>query len=85
MGATLETVDVGALPLAPKNPLPYRKLLMAVRVIHIGQEARRGRTRDQGGVGPEVANAANRSRHVTERCPRHPRMNSPIRFLSAAA
>ena len=37
--------DVSALPLAPKNPLPYRQLVKAVRVFHTGQEL----LRDAGG------------------------------------
>jgi cytochrome P450 len=38
MVATNETPDVRALPLAPKNPLPYRQLLTALRNYHTGQE-----------------------------------------------
>ena len=45
MTATVEPRDVGALPLAPRNPLPYRQLVKAVRVFHTGQE----RLRDAGG------------------------------------
>ncbi|MHA4854455.1 cytochrome P450 [Rhodococcus sp. MSC1_016] len=30
--------DVGSLPLAPRNPLPFRQRLKAVREYHIGQE-----------------------------------------------
>jgi cytochrome P450 len=41
MVATNETPDVKALPLAPKNPLPYRQLLKAVRGFHTGQEVLR--------------------------------------------
>jgi cytochrome P450 len=41
---TTET-DVSALPLAPKNPLPYRRLLKAVRALDTGQEL----IRDAGG------------------------------------
>ena len=37
--------DVAALPLAPKNPLPYRKRLRALRVFHTGPEV----LRDAGG------------------------------------
>ena len=36
MTATIETRDVGALPLAPKNPLPIRQVLSAARVLHTG-------------------------------------------------
>ena len=45
MSSTADTVDTGALPLAPKNPLPYRQMVNAVRVFHTGQE----RLRDAGG------------------------------------
>lgn len=37
--------DVSSLPLPPKNPLPYRQLVEAVRVFHTGPE----RLRDAGG------------------------------------
>jgi cytochrome P450 len=40
-----EGTDVGALPLAPKNPLPYRQRLKALRVFHTGMET----LRDAGG------------------------------------
>ncbi|MFZ3318437.1 MAG: cytochrome P450, partial [Mycobacterium sp.] len=36
MTATIETRDVGALALAPKNPLPIRQVLSAARVLHTG-------------------------------------------------
>ncbi|HEY1838930.1 MAG TPA: cytochrome P450 [Mycobacterium sp.] len=36
MTPTIDTRDVGALPLAPKNPLPFRQLLTAARVLHTG-------------------------------------------------
>jgi cytochrome P450 len=36
MTATIDTRDVGALPLAPKNPLPLRQLLTEARVLHTG-------------------------------------------------
>ena len=29
---------VGALPLAPMNPLPYRQQVKALRVFHTGQK-----------------------------------------------
>ena len=45
LAATIETPDAGALPLAPKNPLPYRQLLKAVRALDTGQEL----LRDAGG------------------------------------
>lgn len=45
MVATDEVPDVNSLPLAPKNPLPYRDLVKAVRVFHTGQI----RLRDAGG------------------------------------
>src|ERR1700736_3373618 len=35
---TTETPDVSALPLAPKNPLPFREVLKAVRNLDKGQE-----------------------------------------------
>jgi cytochrome P450 len=37
--------DVASLPLAPKNPLPYRQRLQAVRSFHIGTD----KLRDAGG------------------------------------
>ena len=36
MTATIDRLDVGALPLAPKNPLPIRQVLKAARVLHTG-------------------------------------------------
>jgi cytochrome P450 len=36
MTATIDTRDVRALPLAPKNPLPLRQLLKEARVLHTG-------------------------------------------------
>jgi cytochrome P450 len=42
---TTGTRDVSALPLAPKNPLPIRRLLEAVRNLDAGQEV----IRDAGG------------------------------------
>jgi cytochrome P450 len=50
-----ETIDVSALPLAPKNPLPIGELLKAVRNLDRGQEV----IRDAGGpitrvqIGPK--------------------------------
>jgi cytochrome P450 len=41
----LQKTDVAALPLAPKNPLPYRQRLKALRVFHTGIET----LRDAGG------------------------------------
>jgi cytochrome P450 len=43
--ATIQITDVAALPLAPKNPLPYWQQLHAFRVFHTGQEI----VRDAGG------------------------------------
>jgi cytochrome P450 len=43
--ATAETPDVSALPLAPKNPLPFWRLAKLVRTLDTGQEA----IRDAGG------------------------------------
>ena len=40
-----ERPQVGALPLAPKNPLPLRQRLKALRAFHTGLEA----LRDAGG------------------------------------
>src|ERR1700754_279183 len=40
-----ETIDVRALPLAPKNPLPLRRLVKLVRTLDTGQEV----IRDAGG------------------------------------
>ena len=37
--------DVTVLPLAPKNPLPYRERLKAVKEFHTGTD----RLRDAGG------------------------------------
>ena len=45
MVATQDAVDVAALPLPPKNPLPYRQQLTALRHFHTGFEA----LRDAGG------------------------------------
>ncbi|MDT5210365.1 MAG: hypothetical protein QOF67_2780, partial [Mycobacterium sp.] len=42
---TTETVDVSALPLAPRNPLPLRQLVRLVRTLDTGQEL----IRDAGG------------------------------------
>lgn len=42
---TVNEVDVRALPLAPKNPLPYRRQLREVRQMHTGIEI----LRDAGG------------------------------------
>ena len=36
MTATIDRLDVGALPLAPKNPLPIRQVLSAARALHTG-------------------------------------------------
>ena len=51
IGATVQITDVAALPLAPKNPLPYRQRLRALRVFHIGQET----VRDAGGPVTRVS------------------------------
>ena len=51
MVATVHITDVAALPLAPKNPLPYRQLLHAFRVFHTGQEI----VRDAGGPVTRVS------------------------------
>jgi cytochrome P450 len=36
MTATIDSLDVATLPLAPKNPLPIRQVLSAARVLHTG-------------------------------------------------
>jgi hypothetical protein len=41
----VETVEVAALPLAPRNPLPYLQQIKAARFFHTGCEA----LRDAGG------------------------------------
>ncbi|WP_396926244.1 cytochrome P450 [Mycolicibacterium sp.] len=45
MIATRETVDVSSLPLAPKNPMPMRETMHALRNYHTGFE----KLRDAGG------------------------------------
>ncbi|BBY84184.1 cytochrome P450 [Mycolicibacterium pulveris] len=45
MVETVERTDLHTLPLAPKNPLPYRQQLKAVRSFHSGLET----LRDAGG------------------------------------
>ena len=45
MVETVERADVVELPLAPKNPLPYRRQLAALREFHTGTEV----LRDAGG------------------------------------
>jgi cytochrome P450 len=42
---TTEAIDVSALPLAPKNPLPLRQLVKLMRTLDTGQEM----IRDAGG------------------------------------
>jgi cytochrome P450 len=37
MVGTIEIPAVSALPLAPRNPLPYRQLVRSVRAFHTGQ------------------------------------------------
>lgn len=41
----VERADVAELPLVPKNPLPYRRQLLAIRTFHTGTET----LRDAGG------------------------------------
>jgi cytochrome P450 len=36
MTATIDSLDVGALPLAPKNPMPILQALAAARALHTG-------------------------------------------------
>ena len=45
------TGDVSSLPLAPKNPLPYRQRLAAVRSFHTGMD----KLRDAGGLVTRVS------------------------------
>jgi cytochrome P450 len=45
MVVTVEKVDLSALPLAPKNPLPYWQKVRAVRSFHTGMDE----LRDAGG------------------------------------
>lgn len=42
---TVDDVGVQTLPLAPKNPLPYRQQMQAARAYHTGLET----LRDAGG------------------------------------
>ena len=57
---------VGALPLAPRNPLPFRQQMKAIRETHTGQEL----LRDSGGpvtrvtLGPKMAQRADHLGHV---------------------
>jgi cytochrome P450 len=39
MVETVETVALSRLPLAPRNPLPYRQQVQAIRTFHTGVEA----------------------------------------------
>src|ERR1700742_3486559 len=36
MTATIDSLDVGALPLAPRNPMPILRALAAARALHTG-------------------------------------------------
>ncbi|PQP51171.1 cytochrome P450 [Mycolicibacterium austroafricanum] len=45
MVGTVEREDLSALPLAPRNPLPYRQQVRAIRTFHTGLET----LRDAGG------------------------------------
>jgi cytochrome P450 len=45
MVETVETVALSQLPLAPRNPLPYRQKVQAIRTFHTGLET----LRDAGG------------------------------------
>ena len=58
--------DVGSLPLVPRNPLPFRQQMKAIREYHIGQEL----LRDSGGpvtrvtLGPKwLTGRSSGSRH----------------------
>ncbi|KWX23476.1 cytochrome P450 [Mycolicibacterium wolinskyi] len=46
MVETVERTDLRALPLAPRNPLPYRQQVRAIRTFHTGVEM----LRDAGGT-----------------------------------
>jgi cytochrome P450 len=48
---TADTVDVSALPLVPKNPLPLRRLVKLLRTLDTGQEV----IRDAGGPITRIA------------------------------
>jgi cytochrome P450 len=48
---TMAPIDISALPLAPRNPLPYRQQLDAVRAFHTGMEV----LRDAGGPVTRVS------------------------------
>jgi cytochrome P450 len=76
MVETVERVDLRALPLAPKNPLPYRQQAKALRAFHTGPET----LRDAGGpitrltLGPKwlmppvvVATSAQGARDILSR------------------
>ncbi|PRC56573.1 cytochrome P450, partial [Mycobacterium sp. ITM-2017-0098] len=45
MVETVHKVALSDLPLAPRNPLPYRQQMKAIRMVHTGLET----LRDAGG------------------------------------
>ena len=51
VGHRVTGADVSVLPLAPKNPLPYRQQLRCLRVFHTGVET----LRDAGGPVTRLA------------------------------
>lgn len=87
MATTTTPADLAALPPAPRNPLPYRQQLNAIKAFHTGQEV----LRDAGGpvtrlklgpswLVPEVVLATSpqaahdilgRTTNCTERAPGH--------------
>jgi cytochrome P450 len=54
MVETVETVALSQLPLAPRNPLPYRQQVQAIRTFHTGVET----LRDAGGPVTRLTLAA---------------------------
>ncbi len=74
MVETVETVALSQLPLAPRNPLPYRQQVQAIRTFHTGLET----LRDAGGpvtrlrLAPRWLMPPVVDRHLTTRGPRHP-------------
>ena len=67
MATTTTPADLAGLPPVPRNPLPYRQRLNAIKAIHTGQEV----VRDAGGpvtrlkLAPQLAGAGGRARHLT--------------------
>ena len=86
MVATAQITDVAALPLAPKNPLPYRQQVQALRAFHTGQEM----LRDAGGpvtrlsFGPKWLLPPVVVATSPQGGPRHPRTQGRIRRQDAS-